>query len=153
VWSLHRFKPLIRAQGGTVFAEMWFTGGVLDEVKLRRFYKDSQLAFDYTFDASGKLVALRGTVQVKSAPPPGMEVGPGFELADWLGEADLMPGPDGKVPRHHVFYSREKDRIEKPDGAERYVGRFDEAPVYRDIQSVPCAAMTKQAETMNATQE
>jgi hypothetical protein len=152
-WSLHRFKPLIQVQGGTVFAEMWFEGSVLDEVKLRRFYKDSELAFDYTFDASGRLIGLHGTVQVKSVPPPGTDGGQGFELADWLGEADLLPGSDGRIPPHHVFYSREKDRIDKPDGAEKYVGRFEDAPVYRTIQSVPCAAMLKEAETMNATQE
>jgi hypothetical protein len=152
-WSLHRFKPLIQVQGGTVFAELWLEGAVLDELKLRRFYKDSELAFDYSFDASGKLVGLRGMVQVKSVPPPGAELGPGFELADWVGEADLLPGSDGRIPPHHVFYSREKDRIDKPDGAEKYVGRFEDAPVYRTIQSVPCAAMLKEAETMNATQE
>lgn len=152
-WSLHRFKPLIQVQGGTVFAEMWFEGSVLDEVKLRHFYKDSELMFEYTFDASGRLIGLHGTVQVKSVPPPGTVVGQGFELADWLGEADLLPGSDGRIPPHHVFYSREKDRIDKPDGAEKYVGRFDVAPVYRTIQSVPCAAMLKEAETMNATQE
>ena len=75
------------------------------------------------------------------------------ELADWLGEADLSPSADGKIPPHHVFYSREKDRIDKPENAEKYVGRFDDAPVYRTVQSVPCAAMLKEAEKMNATQE
>ena len=34
-WSLHRFKPLIDVQGGTVFAEMSFEGSVLEEVRLR----------------------------------------------------------------------------------------------------------------------
>ena len=43
-WSLHRFKPLIAVQGGTVFAEMTFDGSVLEEVRLRRFYADSELA-------------------------------------------------------------------------------------------------------------
>ena len=152
-WSLHRFKPLIEVKGGTVFAEMTFDGSVLEEVKLRRFYADSELVFDYTFDARGHLVGLHGSVQVKSVPPPGTDPAFIVELADWLGEAELMPGSDGRIPQHHVLYTREKDRIDKPDGAERYVGQFNEAPVYLTIQSVPCAAMLKEAEMMNATQE
>jgi hypothetical protein len=152
-WSLHRFKPLIKVQGGTVFAEMMFDGAVLEEVRLRRFYADSELTFEYTFDASGRLVGLHGSVTVKSEPPPGVDPGAALELADWLGEADITPGIDGRIPAHHVMYSREKDRIDKPEGAEKYVGRFEDAPVYRTIQNVPCAALLKEAETMNATQE
>jgi hypothetical protein len=152
-WSLHRFKPLIRVEGGTVFAEMSFTGNVLEEVKLRRFFSDSELAFDYSFDASGRLTALHGSVTVKSVPPPGADPGAGFELADWLGEADLSPRSDGTIPPHHIYYSREKDRIDKPENADKYIGRFDQAPLYLTIQSVPCAAMLKEAEKMNATQE
>jgi hypothetical protein len=74
-------------------------------------------------------------------------------LADWLGEAELTPGSDGKIPPHHVSYSRDKDRIDKPESADVYVGRFNDAPVYSTIQAVPCAAMLKEAEKMNATQE
>jgi hypothetical protein len=152
-WSLHKFKPLIQVQGGTVFAEMTFEGNVLEEVRLRRFYKDSELAFDYTFDGAGRLTGLRGSVQVKSVPPPGADPAFAVELADWLGEAELTPGSDGRIPPHHVFYSREKDRIDKPEDADVYIGRFNDAPVYRTIQAVPCAAMLKEAEKMNATQE
>jgi hypothetical protein len=152
-WSLHRFKPLIQVRGGTVFAEMTFDGSVLEEVRLRRFYKDSELAFNYAFDASGKLIGLRGSVQVKSVAPPGVDPALAVELADWLGEAELTPGSDGKIPPHHVLYTREKDKIDKPENADVYVGRFDQAPVYRTIQAVPCAAMLKEAEKMNATQE
>ena len=152
-WSLHRFKPLIAVQGGTVFAEMTFEGSVLEEVRLRRFYADSELAFDYMFDASGRLTGLHGSVQVKSVPPPGADPAFAVELADWLGEAELTPGSDGKIPSHHVFYSREKDKIDKPENADVYVGRFNAAPVFLTIQSVPCAAMLKEAEKMNATEE
>ena len=152
-WSLFRFKPLIKVNGGTVFAELTFEGNILDEVRLRRFYKDSELAFDYTFDASGRLVGLHGSVQVKSVPPPGADPAFAIELADWLAEAELTPGGDGKIPPHHVIYTREKDKIDKPDGADTYIARFNEAPVYRTIQNVPCAAMMKEAEKMNATQE
>jgi hypothetical protein len=152
-WALHRFKPLIRVHGGTVFTEMTFAGPVLEKVRLRHFFVDSELAFEYTFDASGKLVGLHGGVTVKSVAPPGTDAESASELADWLGEADLTPGSDGKIPLHHVKYSRENDRIDEPDGAKKYVGQFDDAPVYRTIQSVPCAAMLKEAEKMNATQE
>ena len=72
-WSLHQFKPLIEVQGGTVFAEMTFDGSVLEEVRLRHFFKDSELSFDYTFDASGRLTGLHGSVQVKSVPPAGAD--------------------------------------------------------------------------------
>jgi hypothetical protein len=152
-WSLHRFKPLIAVQGGTVFTEMTFDGSVLEEVRLRRFYADSELAFDYMFDASGRMTRLHGSVTVKSVPPRGADPAFTVELADWVGEADLLPGGDGRILPHHVFYSREKDRIDKPENADTYVGRFDDAPIYLTIQSVPCAAMLKEAEKMNATQE
>jgi hypothetical protein len=152
-WSLHRFKPLIRVEGGTTFTEMFFAANALEEVRLRRFYSDSELAFDYTFDASGRLTGLHGSVQVKSVPPSGTDSGQGFELADWIGEADLSPRSDGTIPPHHINYSREKDRIDKPENADKYVGRFDQAPIYWTIQNVPCAAMLKEAEKMNATQE
>jgi hypothetical protein len=152
-WSLQRFKPLIKVGGGTVFAEMTFEGGALTEVRLRRFYDDSELAFDYTFDGAGKLAGLKGSVSVRTVGPtiPGETEPPVF--ADWLGEADLTPGSDGKIPQHHVLYSREKDRIDKPDDADKYVGRFFEAPVYATVASVPCGARLKEAEKMNATQQ
>jgi hypothetical protein len=152
-WSLNRFKPLIKVEGGTVFTEMTFEGGVLAEVRLRRFYADSELVFEYSFDVSGKLDGLKGSVQVRSTPPAGMPVTEPLELADWLGEAELLPGSDGKIPPHHVLYSREKDRIEKPDNADTYVGRFNDAPIFWTSKTVPCAAMLKEAEKMNATQE
>jgi hypothetical protein len=152
-WTLHRFKPLIKVHGGTVFTEMTFDGPVLREVRLRHFFADSELAFAYNFDASGKLVALHGAVTAKSVAPPGADAASSVELADWMAEADLTPGDDGKIPLHHVQYSRENDRIDEPMDAKKYVGQFDDAPVFRTIHSVPCAAMLKEAEKMNATQE
>lgn len=59
-WTLHHFKPLIKVGGGTVFAEMTFDGGALREVRVRRFFEDSELAFDYTFDGAGKLADFKG---------------------------------------------------------------------------------------------
>jgi hypothetical protein len=152
-WSLQRFKPLIRVGGGTVFAEMSFAGGVLEEVRVRRFFADSELAFDYTFDGAGKLAGLKGSVSVRTVGPtiPGETEPPVF--ADWVGEADLLPGSDGKIPPHHVLYSRDKDRIDKPDDADKYIGQFNEAPVYSTAQSVPCAARMKEAVRMNAEQQ
>jgi hypothetical protein len=152
-WSLEHFKPLIRVEGGTVFAELTFAGGQLAEVKVRRFASDSELSFDYIFDAGGKLAGLKGSVTVHSTGPtiPGETEPPVF--ADWLGEAELTPGSDGKIPQHHVMYSRENDRIEKPDDADKYVGQFNDAPVYETTASVPCSAMMKEAERMNAAQE
>jgi len=153
-WSLHRFKPLIKVQGGTVFAELSFAGSALAEVRLRQFYPDSELVFDYRFDGAGKLAGLQASVQVKSAPPPGMDsADEPLLLADWVGEANLLPGSDGRIPPHHVRYSRERDRIEKPAEADKYIGRFYEAPVYQTVATVPCAAVLKEAEKMNATQE
>jgi hypothetical protein len=152
-WSLQRFKPLIAVQGGTVFAELTFAGGLLEEVKLRRFFADSELAFDYTFDGAGRLTELKGSVSVQSTGPalPGDTEPPLF--ANWLGEAELTPGSDGRIPPHHVMFSREKDRIEKPDDADKYVGRFDDAPIYKTVAAVPCAARMQEAVRMNATQE
>jgi hypothetical protein len=152
-WALQRFKPLINAQGGTTFAELSFEGATLREVRLRRFFPDSELTFDYSFDAAGKLAALKGTVTVRTVGPalPGDPEPPVF--ADWLGEAELTPGSDGKIPPHHVIYTREKDRIEKPDDADKYVARFDDAPVYATVQSIPCATKMKEAEKMNAAQD
>jgi hypothetical protein len=152
-WSLHRFKPLIKVQGGTVFAEMSFAGSVLEEVKVRHFSPGSELAFDYTFYPSGLLAGMHASVTVKTVPPPGADPSMTVDLADWLGEADLAARSDGTILPHHVLYSREKDRIEKPDEADKYIGQFDHAPVYWTIQSVPCAAMLNEAEKMNATQE
>ena len=152
-WRLQRFKPLIRAQGGTVFAEMSFAGSALAEVKVRRFTGDSELAYEYRFDGTGKLTGLRGSVTVKTPPQGGAGDGEKMLFADWVGEAELTPGADGKIPAHHVIYRRETDKIDKPDDADRYIVQFDEAPVYRTAQSVPCGAMLKEAEKMNATQE
>jgi hypothetical protein len=151
-WTVQRFKPLIKVGGGTVFAEFSFDGSALKKVRLRRFFADSELAFDYTFDASGKLANLRGSVSVRTVGPtlPGDTDPPLF--ADWLGEAELTPGSDGKIPPHHVAYSREKDRIDKPDDADKYIARFYEAPIYKTVESVPCGAQMKEAERMNAEQ-
>ena len=153
LWSLHRFKPLIEVKGGTVFAELTFAASVLEEVRVRKFYADSELSFDYSFDVTGKLVALKGSIQVKTVAPKMPGDAEPMQIPDWLGEATLTPGADGKVPPHHVFYSREKDHIEKPDDADKYIAWFNSAPAYRTISEVPCAARMKEAREMNATQE
>jgi hypothetical protein len=152
-WSLQRFKPLIDVKGGTVFAELTFAASVLEEVRVRKFYADSELSFDYMFDVTGKLKEIKGSVQVKTVAPKMTGDAEPMQIPDWLGEAMLTPGADGKIPPHHVFYSREKDHIEKPDDADKYIAWFNSAPVYRTISEVPCAARMKEAREMNATQE
>jgi hypothetical protein len=137
-WTLERFKPLINTQTGTVFAEMSFEGAALIEVKLRRFNAASEATFDYKFDSTGKINGLKGSVTV---------------FGEWVAEANMLPDPDGTIPPYHVLYSRDKDRIEKPENAPQFIGRLKEVPVYQTIQAVPCGAMMQEAEKMNATQE
>jgi hypothetical protein len=137
-WSLHRFKPLINPQGRTVFAEMSFEGSALGEVRLRRFYPNTEVVFDYKFDPTGKLNGLKGTVSV---------------FGEWAAEANLFPNEDGTVPPYRVSYSQGGNRVQKPENAADYIGRLDEVPIYRTVQNVPCAAMMKEAEKMNASRE
>jgi hypothetical protein len=137
-WSLQRFKPLIDPQAKTEFAEMSLAGPLLMEFRLRRFSGRSETAFDYKFDSSGRLNALNGAVTV---------------FGSWVGEANLFPNPDGTIPTYHVKYRSENQPVQKPDDAADYIGSLDAAPIYRTAQAVPCAAMLKEAEKMNATQE
>ncbi len=137
-WVLHRFKPLINTQGGTAFSEMSFEGRVLQKVRLRRFFPNSEVVFEYTFDPTGSLNGLHGSVSV---------------FGQWLAEANLYPDADGKAGSYHVVYKRSDVRINAPDNADSYVGRLDEVPIFRTIDSVPCAAMLKEAEGLNATKE
>jgi hypothetical protein len=137
-WSLQRFKPLIDPRAKTEFAEMSLAGPLLLEVRLRRFSGRSETTFDYKFDPDGRLNALNGAVTV---------------FGSWVGEANLFPNPDGTIPPYHVKYRSEDQPVPRPDDAADYIGSLDAAPIYRTTQAVPCAAMLKQAEKMNATQE
>jgi hypothetical protein len=137
-WSLQRFKPLIDPRARTVFAEMSLAGPLLLEFKLRRFSERAETAFDYRFDSAGRLNALLGSVTVFGA---------------WVGEANLIPDAGGNLPPYHVKYRRDDQPIPKPDDAADYVGSLDAAPIYLTVQALPCAAMLKQAEKMNATKE
>jgi hypothetical protein len=137
-WVLHQFKPLINPRAKTVFAEMSLAGQLLLEYKLRRFSEHAETAFDYKFDADGRLNSLIGSVAV---------------FGSWIGEASLIPNADGTVPPYQVRYRSEGQSISKPDDAADYIGSFDTVPIYRTTQALPCAAMLKQAEKMNATQE
>jgi hypothetical protein len=137
-WSLQRFKPLIDPRAKTEFAEMSLAGPLLLEFKLRRFSARSETAFDYKFDLDGRLNAVLGTVTV---------------FGSWVGEANLFPNPDGTIPAYHVTYRSENQPAPKPDDAADYIGSLDAAPIYRTVQAVPCAAMLKEAEKMNATQK
>ena len=62
-WRLQRFQPLINPRAGTVFAELSFAGTMLEAARLRRFYPDREVVFDYKFDGAGRLTALVGSVE------------------------------------------------------------------------------------------
>jgi hypothetical protein len=137
-WSLQRFKPLIDSRAKTVFAEMSIADHMILEFRLRRFSEESEVAFDYKFDTAGHLNALEGSVKV---------------VGSWAAEANLFPDADGTVPPYRVLYSRNNERVPKPDDAADFIGLLDKVPIYQTAQAVPCAAMMKEAEGMNATQE
>src|SRR4030088_712700 len=59
-WRLQRFQPLINPRAGTVFAELSFAGTMLEAARLRRFYPDREVVFDYKFDGAGRLTAWLG---------------------------------------------------------------------------------------------
>jgi hypothetical protein len=137
-WSLQQFKPLINPRGKTEFAEMSMAGPLLLEFKLRRFSEKAETAFDYKFDDGGRLNSLQGSVTVFGA---------------WVAEANLIPNADGTMPPHRVTYRRDDQPVRKAEDAADYIGLLDAVPIYRTVQGVPCAAMLKEAEKMNATQE
>ena len=101
-WSLQRFKPLIRVEGGTTFAEMIFDGSTVQEVRLRQFYPDWEISFDYKFNPAGQLAALTGSVLVKD-PVIVLEgdTGPP-QITQWLARSRTYPRPrrqDSPAPR------------------------------------------------------
>ena len=139
-WKLQQFQPLINPQAGTVFTELSFAGSMLEAARLRRFYLDRELAFDYKFDSTGRLTKLVGSVEM---------------WGQWMGEADLTPGADGKIRSGDVNYFRASSRnlINRPEDAEAYTAELSSAPIYRTIESLPCGGSLQEAEKMNATQE
>jgi hypothetical protein len=139
-WTLQRFEPLINPKAGTVFTELSFAGTVLEAARLRRFYPDREVVFDYKFDGEGRLTAVLGSVDL---------------WGQWLGEADLTPGTSGTAGDVRVKYYRAKSRdlINRPDDAETYAAELSRAPIYRTIESLPCGSSLHEAEKMNATQE
>jgi hypothetical protein len=139
-WSLQRFEPLINARAGTVFTELSFAGSMLEAARLRRFYPDREVVFDYKFDSTGRLTSLLGSVEL---------------WGQWLGEANLYPEADGRVSNVHVKYYRasSRDLISRPEEAEDYTAELSSVPIYRTIESLPCGGSLQEAEKMNATQE
>jgi hypothetical protein len=140
-WGLQRFRPLINPEAKTVFAEMSFTGRVLEAVRLREFHPGYEVVFEYGFDPTGKLIALLGSVEAWED--------------QWIAEANLYPETDGTLgPIHLKYYrSQERQQISRPEDAQRYTGELSKVPIYRTIESVPCGGLLKEAEKMNATQE
>ena len=57
------------------------------------------------------------------------------------------------VPPYQVLYRRNDERVQRPEDAARYIPLLNQAPIYHTAQAAPCAAMTKEAERMNAAQE
>jgi len=139
-WRLQRFEPLINPKAGTVFTELSFAGTMLEAARLRRFYPDREVVFDYKFDSAGRLTALLGSVEF---------------WGQWLGEADLTPEAVGTVGNVHVKYYRaaSRDRINRPEDAGEYTAELSSVPIYRTIESLPCGGSLHEAEKMNATQE
>ena len=140
VWSLQGFEPLINPRVKMVFAEISFAGTSVESARLRRFYPDHEVVFDYKFDSAGRLTSLLGSVDV---------------WGQWLGEADLFPEADGTVGTVHVKYYRasSRDTIARPEDAEDYTAELSSVPIYRTPESLPCGGSLQEAEKMNATQE
>jgi hypothetical protein len=136
-WTLQQFQPLINPKAGTVFTELSFAGTVLEAARLRRFYPDREVVFDYKFDGEGRLTAVLGSVDL---------------WGQWLGEADLTPGTVGDV-RVKYYRAESRDLINRPVDAETYAAELSSAPIYRTIESLPCGGSLHEAEKMNATQE
>ena len=123
-----------------MFTELSFAGTMLEAARLRRFYPDREVVFDYKFDSAGRLTALLGSVEF---------------WGQWLGEADLTPEAVGTVGNVHVKYYRaaSRDRINRPEDAGEYTAELSSVPIYRTIESLPCGGSLHEAEKMNATQE
>jgi len=140
LWHAQLFQPLINAQRAMVFAEIEFAAKRVDEVRLRRFFPGYDVEFDYKFDDKGKLNEMTGSVAVSR---------------DWVGESNLYPDADGKINNLEVKYYRPgtDERVVRPEGAERYTADLSKAPIYRTVESLPCAGSAEFAEKMNATQK
>jgi len=139
-WHAQLFQPLISAHRAMAFAEIEFAARKVDEVRLRRFFPGYDVEFDYKFDVNGKLNSMKGSVAVSR---------------DWVGESSLYPDADGKINGMEVKYYMPgtDERIVRPEGAERYTAELTKVPIYRTVESLPCAGSAEFAEKMNATQK
>jgi hypothetical protein len=139
-WNLQRFQPLINPRAGTSFTELSFAGNALEAARIRRFFPDHEVVFDYKFDGSGRPTALLGSIEM---------------WGQWLGEADLTPEADGSVDSVQMKYYRagSRDSINRPEDARYYMAELTSTPVIRTIEALPCGSLLHEAEKMNATQE
>jgi hypothetical protein len=139
-WHVQGYKPLINPAAGMTFAEISFAGRTVEAVRLRRFHPEYEVVFDYKFDANGRLSGLLGSVAM---------------WGRWVAVANLYPEADGTVGSFHVKYYKPgtEDQIARPEDAEYYTAELSRVPVYRTIESLPCAGSLQDAEKMNATQE
>jgi hypothetical protein len=139
-WQMQSFQPLINPRAGTIFAKISFAGNVVEMVRLREFHPDFDVEIKYNFDASGKLTSVLGSVGV---------------WGRWVGESDLILDPNGVVQSSSIRYFRpgSQDRIDRPEGAGRYIRELDKVKIYKTVESLPCADQLQDAEKIHATQE
>jgi hypothetical protein len=139
-WLAQSFQPLINAHSKMTFAQIEFAAKRVDEVRLRRFFPGYDVEFDYKFDSNGKLNSMVGSVAVSR---------------EWVGESSLYPNEDGTVSNIQVKFYKPgtEERIVRPEDAERYTAELSKVPIYRTVESLPCAGSFEVAEKMNATQK
>jgi len=139
-WQVQSFQPLINPKAGTVFAKISFAGDAVEMVRLREFHPNFDVEAKYSFDNSGKLLSVLGSVGV---------------WGRWVGEADLTVDPNGVLQSSDVRYFRpgSRDRIDRPENSGRYIRELDKVKIYKTVDSLPCASQLQDAEKINATQE
>ncbi len=139
-WHAQNFQPLINVHARMTFAEIEFIQNRVDVVRLRRFFPGYDVEFDYKFDIDHKLTSLIGSVALPR---------------EWVGESNLYPNADGTVSNIQVKFFRPgtEDRVVRPDDAERYTAELSTVPIYRTVESLPCAGSIPAAEKMNATKK
>lgn len=139
-WHAQSFQPLINVHSRMTFAEIEFAAKQVDVVRLRRFFPGYDVEFDYKFDTDHKLTSLIGSVALPR---------------EWVGESNLYPNPDGTVSNIQVKFYRPgtEDRVVRPEDSERYTAELTHVPIYRTVESLPCADSIPAAEKMNATKK
>jgi hypothetical protein len=139
-WSLQRYQPLINPRGKTHFVQLSFSGATLEAARLRRFYPEYEVSFEYRYDSQGRLTGLKGSVEFWNR---------------WIGSADLYPEEDGSIPQRRVRFisPRGGEEVARPEEWQDFDPLLRDVKVYRTIDSLPCGGRLQEVEKMNATQE